>query len=189
MPHVRGRLPRLATDHRHVRGDRAERIDDDLALDRLERVDDDGHRALVELLERLLCVDVHAREPAAKAGMRVVPAHNHFRAPRLGQHVEHVGLEDVVDGLDGDASARLRHGKDIDDADCVVVDKAPQHEAHDLHRHTRAGVLEHFEKRQRRDVHHLCRVDDGRVRRRCTHASETFEAACTEKRLKVVHSG
>ena len=37
------------------------------------------HRPLVQRLERLLRVDVHTRQPAAKAGVGVVPPHNHLR--------------------------------------------------------------------------------------------------------------
>lgn len=47
-------------------------------LDGLHRVDDDRDGARVERLERLLRVDVDAREPAAKAGVAVVPAHDHL---------------------------------------------------------------------------------------------------------------
>ena len=79
--------------------------------------------ALVERFEGLLRVDVDAREPAAKPRVRVVPADDHLGAAGLLEHVEHLGLEDGVDGLDGDAGARLWHGEDIDALDGVVVDE------------------------------------------------------------------
>ena len=53
----------------------------------------------------------------------------------LLEHVEHVGLEDVVDGLDADPCPALRHGEDVDHPDRVVVDELAEHEAHNLHRH------------------------------------------------------
>ena len=55
----------------------------------------------------------------------------------LLEHVKHVCLEDVVNGLDADPSPALRHGEDVDDPDGVVVDKLAEHEAHDLHGHAR----------------------------------------------------
>jgi hypothetical protein len=82
-------------------------------------------------------------------------------------------LEDVVDGLDGDARSRLRHRKDIDDVDLyihapstqfrislraaegqqegeteetngVLVYELAEHETHDFHRDTCSSVLEHL---------------------------------------------
>jgi hypothetical protein len=52
-----------------LRVDEAESVDDDLALDGLDRVDDYSDGARCELLERLLRVDINAREPAAETGM------------------------------------------------------------------------------------------------------------------------
>ncbi len=70
---IRRRLPRLMAHHERLRVDQPEGVDDHFALDGLDRVDDDGHRACVELLEGLLRVDVDGRQPAAEAGVRVVP--------------------------------------------------------------------------------------------------------------------
>ena len=64
--------------------------------------------------------------------MRVVPSHDHFGSSGLLQHIEHLGLEDGVDGFDADAGARLRHGEDVDHADGVIVDELPQHQSHHL---------------------------------------------------------
>ena len=41
-------------------------------------------------------------------------------------------------------SARLRHREDVDHSDRVVVYELAQHEAHHLHRHARATVLQHL---------------------------------------------
>lgn len=62
-------LAGLVAHHERLRVDEAEGVDDDLALDRLDGVDDDGDGARCQLLERLLCVDVDRRQPAAEAGM------------------------------------------------------------------------------------------------------------------------
>jgi hypothetical protein len=43
--------------------------DDDLAFDGLNGVDDDGNGTWCQLLERLLCIDIDRRQPAAEAGM------------------------------------------------------------------------------------------------------------------------
>jgi hypothetical protein len=65
------------------------------------------HRSLVELFERLLSVHVHAGEPAAEAGVRVVPPYHHLRAACLLEHVEHDCLVHVVDCLHTDSRAVL----------------------------------------------------------------------------------
>lgn len=62
-----------------LRVDEAEGVDDDLALDGLDGVNDDGDGAGGQLLEGLLSVDIDAREPATKAGVRVVPSDDGFR--------------------------------------------------------------------------------------------------------------
>mmetsp|Transcript_51009 Transcript_51009/g.119886 ORF Transcript_51009/g.119886 Transcript_51009/m.119886 type:complete len:328 (+) Transcript_51009:455-1438(+) len=146
---VRGRLARLLPKHDKLRVDRSERVDHDLPLHRLDRVNHHGHCALVESLEALLRVDVHARQPAAKARVRVVPAYDHLRPPRLLEHVEHLGLEDGVDRFDAHPRARLRHGEDVDALDGVLVHKLAEHQTHHLHRHARAAVLEHLQQRHR----------------------------------------
>ena len=78
MPEIRGRLPRLLAQHECLRVDEAEGVDDDFALDGLDGVDDDGDGARGQLFEGLLRVDVDAGEPAAEAGVRVVPADDGF---------------------------------------------------------------------------------------------------------------
>ena len=62
-------LPGFLSEHECLRVDEAESVDDDLALDRLNGVDDHSDSAGCELLERLLRVDINAREPAAETGM------------------------------------------------------------------------------------------------------------------------
>lgn len=71
-------------------------METDLALDTLDGIDDDGDGALGQGLETLLRIDVDAREPAAEARMRVVPADHHLGPARLPQHVQHLGLEHGV---------------------------------------------------------------------------------------------
>ena len=73
---IAGALTRLLAHHKKLRVDEPEGVDDDLALDGLDGVYDDGNGARVQLLERLLRVDVDRRQPAAEPGMRMVPAHD-----------------------------------------------------------------------------------------------------------------
>lgn len=49
--------------------------------------------------------------------MRVVPPNHHLWSTGLLEHVQHLGLENVVDGFDRDGCTGLRHGKDVDDRD------------------------------------------------------------------------
>ena len=77
---VGGGLPGLLAQHEELGGDETECVDHDFAFDGLDGVDDDGDGAGGELLEGLLCVDVHAGEPAAEAGVGVVPANDDFGA-------------------------------------------------------------------------------------------------------------
>jgi len=77
---VGGGLPRFLAEHQELRGDEPKCVDDDFAFDGLDGVDDDCDGARGELLEGLLCVDVYAGEPAAEAGVGVVPADDNFGA-------------------------------------------------------------------------------------------------------------
>lgn len=117
VPDITRRLTRLLPTHDRMRIDRSERINHDFSPDRLNRINHDRHRARVELLERLLCVDVDITEPASEPGVGVVPADDHFRAAGLFEHVEHFCLEYVVDGFDGDRGTGLGHGEDVDAGD------------------------------------------------------------------------
>jgi hypothetical protein len=89
-------------------------------------------------------------QPTTLSGLRArqrapYPRRPRARAPaRLLEHLDHPRLEDVVDRLDGDGRARLRHREDVDDLDRVLVHELAEHEAHDLHRHAGAPVLEHL---------------------------------------------
>lgn len=67
-------LAGLVAHHEGLRVDEAEGVDDNFSLYGLDGVDDDCDGARGELLERLLGVDVDGGEPAAEAGMGVVPA-------------------------------------------------------------------------------------------------------------------
>lgn len=49
-----------------------------LPLDGLDGIYHDRHSSGVELLKALLRVDVHPRQPAPEAGVRVIPSHNHL---------------------------------------------------------------------------------------------------------------
>ena len=62
-------LAGFVAHHERLWVDEAEGIDDDLALYGLDGVDDNGDGAGRELLERLLCVDIDRRQPAAEARM------------------------------------------------------------------------------------------------------------------------
>ena len=81
---VGGGLPWFLAEHEELGGDEPECVNHDFAFDGLNGVDDhrDGTRS--QLLKRLLCVDIHAREPTAKARVRVVPADDDFGAVREG---------------------------------------------------------------------------------------------------------
>jgi hypothetical protein len=61
-----------------LRVDEAEGIDDDFALNRLNWVNNYSDGAWSKLLEGLLGVNVDRGEPAAKAGMGVVPSYHCF---------------------------------------------------------------------------------------------------------------
>jgi hypothetical protein len=80
------------TENHHVGVDEPESINDDLSFDALNGIDDDSDSSVGQSLEGLLSVDVHAGQPAAETGMRVVPADNHFRTAGLAEHVQHFGL-------------------------------------------------------------------------------------------------
>ena len=75
---VGGGLAGFLAQHEGLRVDEAEGVDDDFAFDGLDGVDDDGDGAGGELFEGLLGVDVDAGEPAAEAGVGVVPAYDGF---------------------------------------------------------------------------------------------------------------
>lgn len=55
---VRRALSRFLSQHQGLRVDKAECIDDDLALDGLNRINDHGDSAGCKLLETLLGVDI-----------------------------------------------------------------------------------------------------------------------------------
>lgn len=78
VPDVAGGLAGFLSQHHCLRTDAPESVHDDLATNALNGIDDHSHGALVQRLERLLGVHVHAGEPAPKAGVGVIPAHDHF---------------------------------------------------------------------------------------------------------------
>ena len=84
--------------------------------------------------------------------MRMIPADNVLLATHLLHHVHKLLLEDGVNGLDRDCCTHLRHRKDIDHSDCVVVNDLTHHESHDFEGHTSATMLHHLKQRQRGDV-------------------------------------
>ena len=65
----------------------------------------------------------------------------------LFEHLDHLGLEDVVYGLDSDCRSGLRHGKDVDNLNSVFIHKLSEHQTHNLHGYTRSAVFEHLENR------------------------------------------
>lgn len=60
--------------------------------------------------------------------------------PSLPQHIHHLCLEHWIDGLDTDTGSTLWHRKHIHDANCEVIDKLSQHQAHDFHGDTCATM-------------------------------------------------
>ena len=146
MSDVAGRLAGFLAEHHELGVDEAEAIDDDLALDGLDGIDDEGDGAGIERLEGGLGVDVGRAQPAAEAGVGVVPAHHHLPPAGLLEHVEHLGLVDGIDGLDAHRRTRLGHAEHIHTIDGVVVDELAEHEAHDLHGDAGPAVLEHLEQ-------------------------------------------
>ena len=78
VPEVGGCLAGLLAHHEGLRVYEAEGIDDDFAFYGLDWIDDNGDGAGGELFKGLLGVDVDRGEPAAEAGMGVVPAYYCF---------------------------------------------------------------------------------------------------------------
>ena len=58
MTQVRCALTRFLTEHKRLRVDESESIDDDLALDRLNGINNDGNSSRCQLFKGLLCVDI-----------------------------------------------------------------------------------------------------------------------------------
>jgi hypothetical protein len=58
MTQVRCALTRFLTEHKRLRVDESESIDDDLSLDRLNGINNDGNSSRCQLFEGLLCVDI-----------------------------------------------------------------------------------------------------------------------------------
>ena len=78
--------------------------------------------------------------------MRVIPPYNILVAPDLFHLVHELLLENGIDRLNGDCRSHLRHGKDINDSDGVIVNDFADHETHDFERHASPAVLHHFEQ-------------------------------------------
>ena len=77
---IGSRLAWLLASHEGLWVDETESVDDDLSLYGLNRINYDGDGSWVELLERLLGVDIDRREPASEPWMRVVPSNDGFWA-------------------------------------------------------------------------------------------------------------
>jgi len=58
MTQVRCALTRFLTEHKRLRVDESEGIDDDLSLDGLDRINNDSDSSGCQLFEGLLCVDI-----------------------------------------------------------------------------------------------------------------------------------
>lgn len=93
MAEIRRGLSRFMPEHHGVRVDKAERVDHYFTFNTLYGIDDHGHGSVGQGLEALLCVYVDAREPAAEARVRVVPADDHFGSACLLEHVYHFRLK------------------------------------------------------------------------------------------------
>ena len=93
MAQVRRRLASFLPEDVGLGVDEPEGVDDDFAFDRLDGIDDNRDRSRGQLLKRLLRVDVDAREPTAKSGMRMVPANYRFRSTANAIRGEKVNRE------------------------------------------------------------------------------------------------
>lgn len=82
----------------------------------------------------------------------MIPSNDHLGSSSLLQEVQHLCLEDWIDGFHGDSSSTLGHGKDIGDTDGVVIDELSKHETHNFHGDSRTGMAEHLEESEGRDV-------------------------------------
>ena len=78
----------------------------------------------------------------------MVPANDGLWPPCLLEHVHHVGLEDVVDGLDGDCRPGLWHGKYVNHLHSIFIHESAKHKTHDFHRYTGASVLQHLDAKR-----------------------------------------
>lgn len=85
MPQVGCSLTRLLSKHEKLWADETEGVNDDLSLDGLDGINDNCDGSRGQLLEGLLCVDIDGGQPAAEAGMGVIPADNGLRSGSKGQ--------------------------------------------------------------------------------------------------------
>lgn len=74
MTEIGGGLPRFLAHHEGLRVYQPERVDDNFSFDGLDGIDDDGDSARSKLFEGLLGVNVDGGEPAAEAGVGMVPS-------------------------------------------------------------------------------------------------------------------
>lgn len=185
MSDVGGGVPGLCAKHLKLRGNKAEGIDDNLALHRLYRINNDSNGTGIQLLKALLGIDVNTGKPAAKTGMGMVPTDNHFGTTGLLEHVKHLCLEDGIDGFDGYASSTLRHGENINDGYGVVIDELTQHESHDFHGDPCSSVFEHFQESKGGNVDGLSGIHDRSIGRgwSLTVSQETLQAIHDENEL------
>ena len=66
----------LLPEHKRLRVDKSEGIDDDLALDGLDGVNYDGNSSRCQLFERLLRININRGKPATETRMGMVPAND-----------------------------------------------------------------------------------------------------------------
>mmetsp|Transcript_32039 Transcript_32039/g.83041 ORF Transcript_32039/g.83041 Transcript_32039/m.83041 type:complete len:146 (+) Transcript_32039:402-839(+) len=144
MPDIGGTLTRFLSHHECLWINEAKAVNDDFALDGLNGIHDERHAAGVEQFKGGLRIDIGTRQPATKAGMRMVPPDDVFGTPRLPQHGRHFGLKDRIDVFHGNRGSGLRHGVNVDAINGVIVHEFTQHESHDFHRHSGASVFQHF---------------------------------------------
>ena len=88
-----------------------------------------------------LSVDIGTGQPTTKARMGMVPPHNHFGSARLFEHVQHFRLKDRIYGFYTHGGSRLRHRKDVNTINCVIIDELTQHETHDFHGNSCSAML------------------------------------------------
>lgn len=87
----------LLSEHEKLRIDEAEAIDNHFASDRLHRVHNDTDGARIQLLERLLRVNVGAGKPTSETRVRMVPPDDLKKLPTSESRVRMTPPDDLME--------------------------------------------------------------------------------------------